>query len=276
MYRECTIAPSSGGYDMRPIDSWYICFKIMDMHTSCMKWNLKALHEVPLRGCALTLQTVFSNQLWGLWSFNGLLVVCWIKRLCVILGLYILCDCLYPYLVIHYSVTGTYLSSLPSDNEELLSTYTPSFLMSHDPANTHHTAHHSSSYHSSSSSNNLNINQATYPLTIVLYVLCDSLLLSSSNKNEQSQEERLRSFHILHALSEMLMDEGIPDFIRSKLLLQLVDPKELLGPSSGRCGQLRSLAFSVYSRCRPAFSHLDRARTLTSFGPTAERESKRV
>ena len=72
------------------------------------------------------------------------------------------------------------------------------------------------------------------------------------------------------------MDEGIPDFIRSKLLLQLVDPKELLGPSSGRCGQLRSLAFSVYSRCRPAFKHLDRARTLTSFGPTAERVSKRV
>ena len=72
------------------------------------------------------------------------------------------------------------------------------------------------------------------------------------------------------------MDEGIPDFISNKLLLQLVDPKELLGPSSGRCGQLRSLAFSVYSRCRPAFSHLGRARTLTSFGPTAERESKKV
>ena len=148
--------------------------------------------------------------------------------------------------------------------------------MSNDPANIHHTTHHSSSYQSSSSSNNFSVNHATHPLTIVLYVLCDSLLISSSNKNEQSQEERLWSFHILHTLSEMLMDEGIPDFIRSKLLLQLVDPKELLGPSSGRCGQLRSLAFSVYSRCRPAFSHLDRARTLTSFGPTAERESKKV
>ena len=146
--------------------------------------------------------------------------------------------------------------------------------MSHDPANTHHAAHHSSSYHSSS--NNFSINQASHSLTIVLYVLCDSLLISNSSKNEHSQNERLQSFHILHALSEMLIDEGIPDFIRSKLLLQLVDPKELLGPSSGRCGQLRSLAFSVYSRCRPAFSHLDGARTLTSFGPTAERESKRV
>ena len=182
---------------------------------------------------------------------------------------------MYPFSLIQ---TATYLSSLPSDNEELLSTYAPSFMMSHDPPSTHHTTHHSSSHHSSSStsSSSSSINQTTHPLSIVLYVLCDSLFLSSNNNNHQNQNERLRSFHILHALSEMLMDEGIPECIRNKLLLQLVDPKELLGPSSGRCGQLRSLAFSVYSRCRPAFNHLNRARSLTSFGPTAERENKKV
>lgn len=147
--------------------------------------------------------------------------------------------------------------------------------MSHDSVSTHHTAHHSSSHHTFSSSSN-SINQVTHTLNIVLYVLCDSLLISRSNKNHQTQDERLQSFHILHALSDLLVDEGIPDFTRNKLLLQLVDPKELLGPCSGRCGQLKSLAFSVYSRCRPAFSHLSRARTLTSFGPTAERESKKV
>ena len=145
--------------------------------------------------------------------------------------------------------------------------------MSHDPAISHHSTHHSS-HHTSSSSNS--INQATHPLSIVLYVLCDCLFLSSNSSNHRSQGDRLRSFQILHALSEMMVDEAIPEYIRDKILLQLVDPKELLGPSSGRCGQLRSLAFSVYSRCRPAFSHLSRARTLTSFGPTAEREGKRV
>ena len=148
-------------------------------------------------------------------------------------------------------------------------------MMSHDPASTHHTTHQSSS-HLTTSTSNSSINQTTHSLNIVLYVLCDSLLISSRNKNQRIRDERLQSFHVLHALSEMLVDETIPEFIRNKLLLQLVDPKELLGPSSGRCGQLRSLAFSVYSRCRPAFSHLSRARTLTSFGPTAEREGKKV
>ena len=148
-------------------------------------------------------------------------------------------------------------------------------MMSHESVSTHHTVHHSSSHYVSSSSSS-SINQVTHSLNIVLYVLCDSLLINRSNKNQQTRDERLQSFHTLHALSELLVDEGIPDFTRNRLLLQLVDPKELLGPSGGRCGQLRSLAFSVYSRCRPAFSHLSRARTLTSFGPTADRESKKV
>ncbi len=54
--------------------------------------------------------------------------------------------------------------------------------------------------------------------------------------------------------------------------LQLIDPKELLGPSSGCSGQLRALAFSVYSRCRPhAEISIEGARSLTTFGPIADR-----
>ena len=140
-------------------------------------------------------------------------------------------------------------------------------------SSSHHTAHHSTSHNTSSGNST---NQTPHPLSIVLYVLCDSLLLSNASKGDRSQNERLRSFRILHTLSELLVDEGIPEFIRNRLLLQLVDPKEVLGPASGRCGQLRSLAFSIYSRCRPSFGYLTKARTLTSFGPTAEREGKRV
>ena len=147
-------------------------------------------------------------------------------------------------------------------------------MASHDSSSSHHTAHHNTSHSTTSSSNSTN--QTSHPLGIVLYVLCDSLLFSGTSKGDRHQNERLRSFRLLHTLSELLIDEGIPEFIRDKLLLQLVDPKEVLGPASGRCGQLRSLAFSVYSRCRPSFGYLTKARTLTSFGPTAERENKKV
>ena len=55
-------------------------------------------------------------------------------------------------------------------------------------------------------------------------------------------------------------------------LLQFVDPKELLGPSSGNGGQLRSLAFSIFSRCHPnAEITIEGARSLTTFGPIADR-----
>lgn len=51
-----------------------------------------------------------------------------------------------------------------------------------------------------------------------------------------------------------------------------MDPKELLGHSSGHGGQLRSLAFSVYSRCRPSAEiTVEGARSLTTFGPIADR-----
>ena len=53
---------------------------------------------------------------------------------------------------------------------------------------------------------------------------------------------------------------------------QLLDPKELLGPSSGYSGYLRSLAFSVYTRCQPhAEISIEGARSLTTFGPIADR-----
>ena len=41
----------------------------------------------------------------------------------------------------------------------------------------------------------------------------------------------------------------------------------IVRPYSERCGQLRSLAFSVYSRCQPAFVILAGQGHLTSFGP---------
>lgn len=53
---------------------------------------------------------------------------------------------------------------------------------------------------------------------------------------------------------------------------QLLDPKELMGSSGGCSGQLRSLAFSVYTRCRPqAEISIDGARSMTTFGPVADR-----
>ena len=45
-----------------------------------------------------------------------------------------------------------------------------------------------------------------------------------------------------------------------------------MGSASGCSGQLRSLAFSVYTRCRPhARISIEGARSLTTFGPIADR-----
>ena len=190
----------------------------------------------------------------------------------------------------------SYLASLPKDSEELLSNYT------------------SSSYHDrSSSSTQAFSNPQTPPLSIVLYVLCNNLQLltspaptsspplnpsepasSSSSSNSAGQEERMECLRLMKVLSELLSSDGIPTFIRERLVVQvgsiwgmvpfnvlycmsfdpsqLLDPKELLGPSSGCSGQLRSLAFSVYTRCRPqAEISIEGARSLTTFGPIADR-----
>ena len=108
-----------------------------------------------------------------------------------------------------------------------------------------------------------------------------------------SREERMECLRTLRAFSELLESENVPPFVRERIVLQvgftcngkphlsntcyhvsqqLIDPKELLGPSSGCSGQLRALAFSVYTRCRPhAEISIEGARSLTTFGPIADR-----
>ena len=67
---------------------------------------------------------------------------------------------------------------------------------------------------------------------------------SSSSKSRQ--QDTLR---IMHTFSRMLGEEGIDQDIQDKLVFQLLDSRDIFGANSSTNSRLRSLAFSVYSRC---------------------------
>lgn len=114
------------------------------------------------------------------------------------------------------TLPASYLSSLPKDSEELLSTCTSS----HDPVA-------------------LN-SPRTPPLSIVFYVLCNNLLrtansapVSSStaggvwlespvtSTHSVSQEEKMECLNIIRAFSELLNSEDVPAFLRERTVLQV-------------------------------------------------------
>ena len=55
-------------------------------------------------------------------------------------------------------------------------------------------------------------------------------------------------------------------------LLQPLDSRNILGPRAGYSRQLRSLAFSIYSRASSSIDLLKSGRSLTFFGPIADKK----
>ncbi|UYV61283.1 MED13L [Cordylochernes scorpioides] len=69
---------------------------------------------------------------------------------------------------------------------------------------------------------------------------------------------------------------GLPPHLQQSLQLQMVSLDSILslgdGPRSRRKDQLKTLAFSVYSQCRPTSSPQPPIKSLTGFGPAASQD----
>ena len=117
---------------------------------------------------------------------------------------------------------ASYLSSLPKESEEIVSNYTS--VTSQDR-----------------SSQGAFSNPQTFPLSIVLYVLCNNLQSVASPATPTStlagmglkhaegagpaagstREERMECLRTMRAFSELLESENIPPFIRDRIVLQV-------------------------------------------------------
>lgn len=103
------------------------------------------------------------------------------------------------------------LSSLPSNYEDLLTTYTQFSLPQEFP----------STFHPQNTPS---------PISIVLYVLCSNPLITSSsmkgvdkkvNPTALNAKNLQQSFQVLLAFSEMLSSEDIPEAVREMIVLQV-------------------------------------------------------
>jgi hypothetical protein len=104
--------------------------------------------------------------------------------------------------------------------------------------------------------------QATPPLFLVIYIVC------------KGGRNNAHLFQLMHAFSEILENTEIPETTRRRILLQPLDSRDILGPRAGYSRQLRSLAFSIYSRGSPAVDLLKNGRSLTFFGPIADKKEE--
>ena len=124
------------------------------------------------------------------------------------------------------SVSGTYLSSLPKDGEEILSDYAaPNVVDRNVPASSQ-------------------LSPSTPPLSIVLYVLCNNLLHTTNASSYGSgggvtsppfastegsspvtanSSDNLECFKIMRAFSDLLKGEDLPLFIRERIVLQVTN-----------------------------------------------------
>ena len=97
---------------------------------------------------------------------------------------------------------------------------------------------------------------------------------------------------VLRLLSEILADKGIQEVTKNRVTVQvgvrnrlqelrllvsvlsaaqLLGESELVGPQANDSHHLRSVAFSVFSRCRPSMQLLGDTQALTGFGPAVGR-----
>jgi hypothetical protein len=104
--------------------------------------------------------------------------------------------------------------------------------------------------------------QSPSPLSIVIYVVC------------KGGRNNALLFQLMHTFSELLESSDVPEATRRRVLLQPLDSRELLGPRAGYSRQLRSLAFSVYSRALSSIDILKNGRSLTFFGPIADKKGQ--
>lgn len=107
--------------------------------------------------------------------------------------------------------------------------------------------------------NTLLANNPAPPVSIILYIVC------SEGRNSKA------AFQLLHTFTELISNEEIPAATRDRILLQILDGRDLFGPGSNRSSQLKSLAFSLYTRSYPSFDMVEGSRHFTSFGPMADK-----
>ncbi|CAL1569307.1 unnamed protein product [Knipowitschia caucasica] len=116
------------------------------------------------------------------------------------------------------------------------------------------------------------------PPAIAVYIVNPFSSLSGSRcdvgEEDVGEEEDSGSVWLLGLLrcyTEML--QAVSDTIRPSLLLQLVPCHHVLQPATSESlefmQQLRSLAFSCYSQCKPMFPRQALIKSLTGFGPAS-------
>lgn len=104
------------------------------------------------------------------------------------------------------------------------------------------------------------VSQPIPPTSLVIYVVCDD-----------DCGGKIDTFHIFHILSKLISAESIKQKTRDQALLQLVHSREIHGCGPSRGGHLRSMALSIYTRCRPTLDMMEDIKTLTTFGPASQR-----
>lgn len=107
--------------------------------------------------------------------------------------------------------------------------------------------------------NTLLANNPAPPVSIVLYIVC--------NEGRNSTA----AFQLLHTFTELLSSEEIPAATQERIILQILDGRDLFGLGNNRSSQLKSLAFSLYTRSYPSFDMVAGSRHFTSFGPMADK-----
>lgn len=127
-------------------------------------------------------------------------------------------------LLILLSSAASYLSSLPKDCEEILSTHAAAGVLDRGvPSSSQQTP-------------------STPPLSIVLYVLCNNLLHTTNSTpcnggaagypvfapsegppDPAGTDDGLECFRMMRVFSELLNGEDIPSFIRERIVLQVLN-----------------------------------------------------
>lgn len=163
-------------------------------------------------------------------------------------------------------IVGPLLTKLPSDKEELIKW-------------------------SSHSKEAQSVQTSTSPLlddpilAIVLYIV----------NRKQGKEGSKEVVRILHLVSNMLSSAAIPEETKDRVtiqvsvscphvvclhthctpLLQLLQESELVGPHGNDSHHLRSVAFSVFTRCPPTIEMVSGTHPLTGFGPAVDRPNSK-
>jgi hypothetical protein len=137
---------------------------------------------------------------------------------------------------------GPFLTKLPTDREELIDTTTHDISLS------------------SKAWSSLDV-----PVFIVVYVVMRGM--DKSDKSDSNDKVT----DVMKIMSDILSHEEFPSDTRNRLLIQPLEDSELVGHQSSNSHHLRSLAFSVFSRCCNDVRLTNDAHHLTGFGPVSTR-----